>query len=338
MAKKQVIEGIEEGILIQEDFGLEEFQIETLKEREVPIVNEPIETKEKFKEKKKEDFVVSCLRNERIIVRHIPKQNGMIINPKHVLYGGMSESATRSFSVPTLQSGQYINVLTDSEKSFLEEIMGLEYNALSVYKKVDNFWLNVKVRLTKQDTYLDLSNPDEYIKYKVLLAWKDIIAPNLKILEDYPKATYQFVLISEGEENKTANDNMTVTMKCYKEFGKIENNIHLLRAVVETIDGRPTSPKIKVEELTPKINDLIQAKPKFFLDVITDPLLPTKALIKRAIEAAIISKRSNLLYLKSDNSPLCEYGEESTINVAAKYLNAPKHQELKFSIEAKLKE
>ena len=49
MAKKQVIEGIEEGILIQEDFGLEEFQIETLKEREVPIVNEPIETKEKFK-------------------------------------------------------------------------------------------------------------------------------------------------------------------------------------------------------------------------------------------------------------------------------------------------
>lgn len=66
-------------------------------------------------------------------------------------------------------------------------------------------------------------------------------------------------------------------------------------------------------------------------------MLPTKVLIKRAIEAGLISKRGNFLYLRSDNSPLCEANEEPTLNVAARYLNSPKHQDVKFSLEAKLK-
>ena len=36
---------------------------------------------------------VNCLREERIIVRHIPRQSNMVQNPKHVLYGGMAENA-----------------------------------------------------------------------------------------------------------------------------------------------------------------------------------------------------------------------------------------------------
>ena len=66
--------------------------------------------------------------------------------------------------------------------------MQLEYNALSVHKKVDNFWDDSndvgisKVRLTKQDTILDLTSPEDYIKYKILLANKDFIAPSLQAL------------------------------------------------------------------------------------------------------------------------------------------------------------
>jgi hypothetical protein len=34
-----------------------------------------------------QETVVNCLRNERITVRHIPKEGGFITNPKHLLYG-----------------------------------------------------------------------------------------------------------------------------------------------------------------------------------------------------------------------------------------------------------
>lgn len=330
------------------DYTVPDFDIDNTETplQEVPKEEATIKSPKKTQKKVEvsEDALVSCLRNERIIIRHVPKLTGMWgNNPKHVLSGGMAEGVVRTFVVPRLSSGMFVNVLTDKEKVFLEEIMGLEYNALSIYRKVDNFWddsnengIN-KVRLTKQDNYFNLSDPEDYIRYKILLANKDYIAPSLQALQDTPKATYQFVIISEGEETKVAKNNMSTTMMCYKEFGKIEADVDTLRVIVETIDGRPTSQTAKLEFLQTKVNSLIQADSKIFLKVITDPMLSTKVLIKRAIEAGLISNRGNYLYFRKDNTPLCEANEEPTLNVAAKYLNSPKHQEVLFSLQAKLK-
>lgn len=312
---------------------------------EVPMkeVKENRSTTKEPKQVSNTEGLINCLRNERVIVRHIPKETGIVTNPKHILFGGMAENAARTFVVPKLSSGMFINVLTDSEKAFLEEAMGLEYNALSVYKKVDNFWDDSnesgisRVRLTKQDNYFNLSDPEDYIRYKILLANKDYIAPSLQALEDFPKATYQFVIIAEGEENRVAKDNMSNTMKCYKEYGKVENDIDTLRVIIETIDGRPTSSSNKLEFLQAKINNLIQADSKLFLKVITDPYLDTKVLVKKAIEAGLIVNKGNYLYLRSDGSPLCENNEEPVLNTAVRYLNAPKHQDIKFALEAKIK-
>ena len=282
--------------------------------------------------------IVNCLRNERVIVKHVPKETGIVRDPKHILYGGMAEGAVRWLTVPRLTSGMYVNVLTNAEKTCLEEVMGLEYNALSIYNKVDNFWDNYQVRLTKQDNFLNLADPDDYIKYKVLLANKDLIAPSLQDLEDHPKATYQFVIIHENEESQASKKKMNATMQAYMEFGKIQENADILRTIIETIDGRPTSKNSKIEFLQEKVGKLIQADARLFVRVATDPLLSTKVLIKKAIEGGLISNRGGMLYLKADGTPLCGDNEEPTLNIAAKYLNMPKHQDLKFSLEAKLKE
>lgn len=287
--------------------------------------------------------LVNCLRNERIIVRHIPRQSNMVQNPKHVLYGGMAENAIRVFVVPRLISGKYVNVLTNDEKDFLEHTMGLEDNALSIHKREHNFWDDsnpdgiAKVMLKKQDNYLDLSDPNDYIKYKILIANKDWIAPSLKALEDHPKATYQYVIIGEGDETKSAKNNMSNTMMCYKEYGKIEDDVDTLRLIIETLDGRPVASTSKLEFLQTKINDLIQANPKTFLKVVTDKMLPTKVLIRKGVATGVITKKGDYLYLRSDNKPLCEDGEDPTLNIAAKYLNDPKHQSIKFAIETELK-
>jgi hypothetical protein len=296
-------------------------------------------TRRKEKRDESEDSnLVCCLRKERIIVKHLPKETGLVTNPKHLLYGGMAESAVRWFTVPRLSSGAYVNVLTNSEKAYLEEVMGLEYNALSIYNKVDNYWDNFMVRLTKQDNYLDLSNPEDYIKYKVLLANRDYIAPSLQEVEDHPKATYQFVIIHENEESKASKKKLSATMQAYMEFGKIQENPDILRTIIETIDGRPVAKTSKIEFLQDKVGKLIQADSKLFVKVVTDPMLSTKVLIKKAVEEGLISNRGGMLYLKSDGTPLCEDNEEPTLNFAAKYLNMPKHQELKLSLEAKLKQ
>ena len=315
---------------------------DTVEETMIEQSIEPKKKVTKVKVEKNDVGLINCLRNERVIIRHIPKQSRMVSNPKHILYGGMAESAKRTFVVPRLSSGRYVNVLTDDEKDFLEDIMGLEVNAMSIYNKANNFWDDSndsgisKVTLLKQDNYLDLSDPEDYIRYKILLANKDLIAPSIKELEDRPKATYQFVIISEGDETRAAKKGMTAIMQCYTLYGKLEDDVDALRVIVETLTGVTVHPNTKKEFLQTKVNELIQGNSKMFLKVASDPLLQTKVLIKKSIEAGLIAHRGNQYYIKSGNTPMCDSGEP-TLNVAAQWLNLPKNQDVKFSLEAKLK-
>ena len=266
--------------------------------------------------------LINCLRNEQVIVRYLPKQSRMVTNPKHVLFGGMAENATRTFVVPMLSSGRYVNVLTDSEKDFLEELMGLPANALSIYKKVDNFWDDAneagisKVTLRKQDNYLNLANVEDYIRYKILLANKEYIAPSLEALETNPKATYQFVILTEDSETQSAKKGMTILMQCYTAYGKIEDDVDALRVIIETLTGVTVHKNTKKEFLQTKANELIQGNSKMFLKIATDPMLQTKVLIRRCIEGGLIAHRGNQYYIKEGNIPMCEDGEP-TLNVAA---------------------
>lgn len=268
----------------------------------------------------------------------------MVTDPKHILYGGMADDAVKTFVVPKLTTGTFVNVLTNSEMAFLEDYLGMEKGTLSVYKKENNFWSDAnpqginKVKLRKQDNYLDLSVPEDYIRYKILLANKDFIAASLKVLEDRPKATYQFVLIEGSEQINSAKRSMNITRECYMEFGKIENDIETLMTVVELIDGRNVAPNTSIDFLQTKIDSFIQSNPKTFLKVIKDETLPTKVLIRRSVNAGNIVKRGDYLYLKKDGKPLCGDNEEPVLSVAVKYLNNPRNQDIKLGLEALLKQ
>lgn len=286
--------------------------------------------------------LINCLRNEKVCIRFVPRQSHMVTDPKHILYGGMAEDAVKTFVVPKLTTGTYVNVLTNSEMAFLENYLGMEKGALSVYKKQDNFWSDAnpqginKVKLRKQDNYLDLSIPEDYIRYKILLANKEFIASSPQVLEDRPKATYQYVIIEGSEQVSSAKKNMDITRECYMEFGKIEDNIETLMTVVELLDGRNVAPNTSKDFLCAKIDSFIQSSPKSFLKVVKDETLPTKVLIRRSINAGNIIKRGDYLYLKSDGKPLCGENEEPILSVAVKFLNNPRNQAIKLGLEGLL--
>jgi hypothetical protein len=243
----------------------------------------------------------------------------------------MAGGAHKTFCTPMLRSGVYVNVLTDDEKRFFENLLGID---LSVYKKENNFWTDRYVRLDKEPNYFDMSDPYQYIDVKILLANKDYVCPSISELEEHPKATYKFVVVNEGDDMKRAASNMTTMQLCMKEYGKIENDVDILRQIVEAIDGRPTAPNVKIEFLQGKVFELIQANAKLFLNVVNDPYLKTKSFIKKALEAGVVQTRGDFYYF--EGQPLCEAGEDPTLSIASKFLNAPKHQEIKFAIQAKL--
>lgn len=281
---------------------------------------------------------VNPLRNERVYVRFVPRKVGGEADQKgHVNNGGLNDGSTITICAPVLRStGKYKNILTNDEKDFLEEYLGLDFGALSVYNRENNFWDNFKIRLTKEGLRLNLNDPEDYIKYKVLLANDDKVAPSVQELQDRRKQTYRYVLVRETEESSLENARMDATMASYKEFGKIENDTDTMRVLVELLDARPYAANTATEFLRSRINQLIQKDPKIFLKQITDPLLHSKVIIRRATELGKLSVRGNFYYTKSDNMPLCEAGEEPTLSIAARYLNLPAHQDIKFLLESEI--
>ena len=278
--------------------------------------------------------LVNPLKNERVIVRRLLTE-GKITNPKHVLYGGMALGAFHTFTVPMLRNGHLVDVLTKAEKAYLEEAMGLETNALSVHRQVDNYWSNYQVKLGKEDTILDLSIPEEYIKYKVLLANTECIAPSLDAVNLKQKETYEYVLLHEEEEAKANKKRVNKNIEAYKILGKVEGDKDTLRTIVEIATSRPQHRTASIDALTDQIDRLIQANANLFLTIAQDPLLDTKVLLKKGIETGAVKVKNDLFY-DADGKPLCDAGN-ATFSVAAEWLNKPKNQGTKLAIEAKIK-
>lgn len=288
------------------------------------------------KEQTVSDDMVNPLKNERIYVRFIPhNDNGL---PKdHVLSGAKADGAYDEFVVPVLTNGRYKNVLTNNEKDYLEKALGLDDNALSIYKTENNYWDNytVTIQNAKEGMYLDLSDPEDYIRYKVLLANNDLIAPSVQERIDRPKGTYKYELVRTVEEDSLANAKVDARKASYKEFDKIDGDYDTMRVLVELMDGRPYGNNTAIEFFRNRIDSLIQKDPKVFLNAVTDQYLHAKVLLRRGTELGVVNKRGDYYFLK-DNTPLCEPGENPTLSIAARYINLPANQDVKFLLEAEV--
>lgn len=299
-------------------------------------------------EEKKE--LKSCLRNETVIVRKLPKRTNLVQDSNHIMGDGMHENAFKMYCVPKLQkTNNFVNVLTNDEKDYLEYIMGLEHNALSIYKqpKEENYWSNANpnglssVTLHKRDNIFDLSKPTDYISVKILLANKDKICPSMEEWEARPKETYEYVIIREGQESKLSKSNTDATIEAIMKLGKIASDKDTLKLTVETMMGKKYSQSTTAEWLQTQALDMIKSSAKnakLFLNIVNDDSLDNKVLIRKAINAGIVADRGGYLYIKDGNMPMCGDGEEPTINIAAKWLGRPKNQEMLFSLQAKVKE
>lgn len=286
---------------------------------------------------KENNNVYTCLRNEKIYVKYIPRATDMIKDPRHVLYGGLADKAAIEYVVPILRSnGAFVNVLTNDEKRFLEQFMGLKEDDLSIHKKKDNFWADFSVRLTKDGIVLDLKDPMDYIKYKVLKANSDYVADSLQALEDRPRPTYRFVMVTEDSENKKSLEKLNNNAKAYMLLGQYQDDLDVLKVILESLDGRPCSDKVKKEALLSKLQEYIASDAKMFVHYASDELLTFKVLLRNCVNSKFIYKKGDYYYLASDGSPLCEAGEDPTMSATLRYLANPKNQQLLFSLQEKV--
>jgi hypothetical protein len=282
-----------------------------------------------MEENKKSNFT---LPNDIVTVRFIKRKRGMAANvsDNHIISGGMLPNAKKKFCAPIQASnGVIVNILDKHEKEYLESITGLN---LSVY---GDFWQTFYVTLSKDDSsnIFNLSNPMDYLAYKMLLTLVDTMAPNWEQRND--KQTYEFVITKEGEIQNEKKAKSDIKKESFKAYIRIEDDKDKLLGVLKLLSNQPISENSTLDWIQGKVQEYVDDAPEKFLSVLQDPYLETKVLINKGVEHKLILKKGNK-YETVDGLVLSENGQVPSFNNAVRYLEDPKNQEVKLFIEAKL--
>lgn len=284
----------------------------------------------------------SCLENRKIVVRYIMKKDPDIQDENHVLYGGMSEDSTIEFVAPITESGFIVpTIINKEQQAYLEEVMGFKPGYMSPHS-VNNFWNDHDARglnsvvLGKKDTLLDLSLPGDYIKYLILKANKNEICPSHQEFKARPKASYRFEIIDSEEQHKVNVDMMNIEIRAYELMGSIKSDFWKMKTILEGITKRVYASNASLDYMQSEMHKMIKRDVYLFVEKTEDKLLNNKVLINQAVEKHVVIKRNGTYYYQ--NLPMCEAGQESTLNVAANWLNLPKNLEIKYAIEEALQD
>lgn len=271
------------------------------------------------------------LPNEVLVVKYIKRKKGMAagdhVTSDHVISGGMLDGSIKKFQAPLLKNGSIANVLTAEEKAYLEAETGLE---LSVYK---DFWLEYFVTLFKQDNRLDLSNPMDYISYKILLHNREDICPEWAKRNE--KLTYSFVITKNEEEMLENKQNLDAKFEAYGAYMKLRDDKEKLIGVLNILTNKPISADSSLTWLQLEVQKLVDAKPSAFLTAVNDSGLDTKILLNKGVMNGYVKIKGNK-YSTEDGLDLCENSQIATYENAVKYLDNPKHQDVRDIIEAKV--
>lgn len=279
------------------------------------------------------ELTTAFLRDEKVTVKYINRENADIKDPKHVAYGGLFATAEIAIPAPTMDNQKMKNLLTNEEKAGLEHILkGLNLSIYGSFWKKDAHTEGIlPIFLGKDELVLDLSDPYDYIKYKVLKA-SPIVASSQN--EVRRKATYRFVMVSEGEDISREKDKVGYKVMAFEAYVAHKNDKSVLRYILRNL-GKYTSKNQKLDFLQVETSKLIEKDPSLFVTVAGDKQLKVKVLIEECIEHGI-AVRKDEKYYDLDGNPLSE-GDTPTIQVAAAYLSSPLGQEMRLSLEAKLK-
>ena len=275
------------------------------------------------------------LPNYSVVVEFIKVQKGNITNPKHVLFGGMGEGAKRRL-VPrrSKTTFKYISVLTKEEQNILEDKLALPEDGLSVYRTENNYWDSVKIDLTKEGTHLNLSNPVDYIKYKVVLSYDDLVAASLSERKLKNKLTYQFVIVRPGDKSSETLAVYNVKKEAYKLAGMLEQNIEHVKEFLYLAGIRSTS-NASIAWLKSKLGQMVEDEPQKVVDILTSSDYSTRALISRGVLSGVIKDSGGKFHLE-DGVALCNEGDIPSLSNAIKFLSSDSNSDIKTLIQAKI--
>lgn len=291
------------------------------------------------KEEEKTEVKKFRLPNKKVTVRLVNRSRGAVKDPNHVGYNMLP--GTSFELVPARQKGTNVLKcpLNEEERQFFENKalsgMAFEVGDLSPHQpKATNFWYSnrARVSLTDQPRVLNLSNPNDYLTYKILLSNSDFVAPNAA--EEFNKKSYVFVITSEEEEQAKVIVKGDKNKRAYKIAGAMENNPEKMINYLSMIGKRPSANSDR-KWLIAEIDKQVENNIDQFLEIMEDEQFDTRVLLTKSLQIGSV-KRDGHKYFLADGQELCEKGDVNNLASVLNYLDAMQNQDIRLMLEAKL--
>ena len=144
-------------------------------------------------------------------------------------------------------------------------------------------------------------------------------------------------MVAENEGAKQTEDRVTDKAKAYQFFSSISSSKDSMRYVLRQL-GKHTHASQETGFLVGEMGKAIEIEKDrlIILKLMEDKYLKEKILLEEAFALGIIDRISGQYFTK-DNEPVAGDGDEPNETNAARFLGSPVGQEMRLTIEARIK-
>jgi hypothetical protein len=272
------------------------------------------------------------LENKKVAVKVVEKYRTGFSKESdgRTLYTGCKQV----YQAPTNANDRLIPILTEEEQRWFESKMGLMVGSLAFNNKDKSFWKDFRVTLDKKGKTLDLSDYEDNLAYRVLLATNNVAnsKDSINVLQ------HQFYMVTEDEEQDASNkisDKYEEASKLFASISKSDKRMaNVLRLMGKTVTAEANTKWLKAElikimDQKAKVNG--QLSMDDFIKTASDPGIDTKIFILDAIEIGDIVVDGTTYKLRSGDVVGHDFDQ------AISFFNNPKSQQTKLLIEDRIK-
>lgn len=246
----------------------------------------------------------------------------------------MYNSTKRTFTLPnSLRTGTLVQVLDDvelvktpqypdlvTERQFFEKQLNRD---LSIYnKKGENFWLDdniTRVVLTKDGEELNMEDPIDVVRFRILLANRETIATSLTTAKTKP--TYEFYVEDEEVETSRELDIAEKESKAFSYYNEYKVSGNKMRNFLK-VSNKGFSPGATDSWLAQEVFKSLKDDIDKFLSIVEDPLFDDKSFVYDAVRAGALVRKGRDSYVLDDGS------KTGSIYDTISYLNKPENSAL----------
>lgn len=212
------------------------------------------------------------------------------------------------------KAGKLITGLTPEDEERLGKLLDEDLRVTS------SFWHTFKIIMSDKDLVLDLTHPEDELKYKVLKEHFQI-KRNKSHINPYAK----YEIFDEIEEAREINTLAEAKAKAYTLCANlsIEDRI----AILKLYPGftKTTVTNVKPDIINSNLYMKIEEDPNKFINFVEDKNRDTKILLRDLVQAGILTKNRSAYKYGTD---FIGHDEETTVD----YLNNPENQSLKITL------